>query len=378
MKNIPFRKFHLLELLQAYDQRQQPLDLVVHNYFRSHKALGAKDRAAIANTLFPLIRWKGLVDCLCEKPVTWEKRLEIFENLDSTTISPKLPLHHRVSFPKDLFEQIEQSHGQEAAIELCQASNGEAPLTIRINPLKTTRDQMLKKWEGLYPMTPSLHSPYGIVFQTRCNLFHLEEFKEGLFEMQDEGSQLLAELIQAKPGQLVLDFCAGSGGKTLAFAPRMENRGQIYLHDIRSHILLEAKKRLRRAGIQNAQTVLAKEEKLKKLKKRTDWVLVDAPCTGTGTLRRNPDLKWKYSNEMLTRLIGQQRTLFEQALSYLRPEGKIVYATCSILKAENESQVEHFCKTYNLQIEGDPFASLPAEKGMDGFFGAVMSKKNTS
>ena len=374
MTYLPFRKFHLMQLLESYDERQLPLDLIVHDYFRSHKALGAKDRSEIASTLFPLMRWLGLVDHLSEKPLTWEKRVETFENLNFYKLSSDLPLHTRVSFPKELFDQIEQSHGLEKATDLCLISNDEAPLTIRVNPMKTTREEMLKRWEGVFEIAPCPHSPLGIVFENRCNLFQLEEFKAGLFEMQDEGSQLLADLIQAKPGDLVLDFCAGSGGKTLAFGPKMQNKGQIYLHDIRPHTLLEAKKRLKRSGIQNAQTVLAKDERLKKLKKRMNWVLVDAPCTGTGTLRRNPDLKWKYSDEVLNRLLGQQRTIFEQALSYLHPEGKIVFATCSILNSENESQMEHFCKTYNLKVEGEPFISLPTPKGMDGFFGVVFSR----
>ncbi len=370
MEKLPFRKFHLLELLNDYDTRQLPLDLIVHDYFRTHKALGAKDRAEIASILFPLMRWKGLIDALCEKPVTWQKRIDTFEHLNKSQID-LLPMHTQVSFPKELFDQIVASHGLEKAIEICKTSNNEAPLTIRINPLKTTREELLKKWEEV---TPCQFSPYGIQFQNRCNLFQLEEFRQGLFEMQDEGSQLLAGLIQAKPGDLVLDFCAGSGGKTLAFAPAMQNKGQIYLHDIRPHILLEAKKRLKRAGIQNAQIVLAKEERLKKLKKKMNWVLVDAPCTGSGTLRRNPDLKWKYSDEMLNRLTGQQRTIFEQALSFLHPQGKIVYATCSLLQAENQAQAEHFCRTYNLKIEGDIFTSLPTDKGMDGFYGVVLSR----
>lgn len=376
MENLPFRKYHLFELLNAYDERNMPLDLVVHDYFKANKALGSKDRAEITGTLYPLMRWKGLLDCLCEKPVTWEKRIEKLEKLEHCYISPDLPAHNRVSFPKELFDQIAQSYGLEKTMEICRISNSEAPLTVRVNPLKTTKEALLKRWEGSYPVAPCPLAPYGLVFQSRCNLIHLPEFREGHFEIQDEGSQLLSELVQAGPGDLVLDYCAGSGGKTLAFAPRMENKGQIYLHDVRPAILMEAKRRLRRAGVQNAQIVNAKDDKLKKLKKQMAWVLVDAPCTGTGTLRRNPDCKWNYTDELLAQLIGQQRTIFEQALSYLRPGGKIVYATCSILRAENEAQVEHFCKTYQLKVEGEMFSTLPTDKGMDGFFGAVLSRVN--
>ena len=230
---------------------------------------------------------------------------------------------------------------------------------------------MLKKWDGLYEVSPCRQAQFGIVFHKKINFFGLPEFKEGLFEVQDEGSQLIADLVKAEPGQLVMDYCSGSGGKTLAFAPKMNNTGQIFLHDIRPRALEDCRKRLRRAGIQNAQVVLADDPKLKKLKKRMDWVLVDAPCTGTGTMRRNPDMKWNFTQEMLTRLTGQQRTIFERGLSYLKPGGRIVYATCSILNEENQEQADHFLKTYNLTMEGEPFQSLPAEKGMDGFFGVV-------
>ena len=191
--------------------------------------------------------------------------------------------------------------------------------------------------------------------------------------MQDEASQQVAALVQAKPGDHVLDYCSGSGGKALAFAPAMDGKGQIYLHDIRAHILQEAKRRLKRAGVQNAQVLTT--DKLKPLKKKCDWVLVDAPCTGTGTLRRNPDMKWRFTGEMLQRLIGEQRTIFEKALSYLKPEGRIVYATCSILKEENSEQIAHFLKTYGLKLEDSPLQTLPEEGGMDGFFGAVLLRE---
>jgi len=205
------------------------------------------------------------------------------------------------------------------------------------------------------------------------NFFATEEFKQGLFEIQDEGSQLIALLVGAQPKQQVFDYCAGAGGKTLAFAPNMHSQGQIYLHDIRAHALLQARKRLKRAGIQNAQIINDDSPKLPKLKKKMDWVLVDAPCSGSGTLRRNPDMKWKFDDAMITRLVGEQRKIFERALSFMSPEGRIVYATCSIFPEENQNQIDHFVKTYNLKIEGKPFISLPKLNGMDGFFAAVLS-----
>lgn len=372
-----FRRGHLFALLDAYEEQQLPLDLFMSRYFREHKAIGAKDRAELSEIIYGMMRWRALLDFLSTKPLTWEKRFEVYASVDLTKESRRsdIPQHVALSFPKVLFDDLAASHGVEMASEICRISNAPAPTTVRANVMKGSRDALLAKWQSIYPVSPTPVSPNGITFAKRFNFFEMQEFKDGLFEIQDEGSQLLADLVQAEPGQQVLDYCAGAGGKTLAFAPRMQNRGQIFLHDVRSHALQDSKKRLRRAGIQNAQVVLASDEvKLKKMKKRMDWVLVDAPCTGTGTMRRNPDMKWGYDHDLLLRLVGQQRQIFEKALSFLAPSGKIVYATCSVLKEENEQQLEHFLHTYQLKLVLDPFVALPVKGGMDGFFGAVMQK----
>lgn len=371
----PFREHHLLALLTQYEKQQLPLDLFISQYFRDHKALGSKDRGFIADTIYAMIRWQGLLDYLCQTEATWEKRFELFQssNLSALQQDPSIPPHIRVSFPKSLFDQLIENYG-EKAIEICLNCNQTAPTTVRVNPMKTTRDALIEKWKDKYSISECQYSPYGIRFHQKIHFFSTPEFLEGLFEVQDEGSQLLGLLVKAKPGQQVMDYCAGSGGKTLAFASQMEGKGQIYVHDIRPHVLTEARRRLRRAGIQNAQTVLADHPNLKRLKKHMDWVLVDAPCSGTGTLRRNPDMKWKYNEEMLQRLIGQQRYIFEKALSFLKPGGHIIYSTCSILKQENEEQMNHFIKTYNLQVE-ETFQTVPSEGNMDGFFAAVFKSQ---
>lgn len=370
----PFREHHLLQLLESYEKQAHPLDLHISNYFRANKALGSKDRAFIAETVYFLIRWLGLIDYHLESPPTWEKRLSFLPHFDWKKYQdcPEIPANIRVSFPKALYDLLEASFGVERAAELCIISNHPAPTTVRINALKTSREKMLENWKEQYEILPCQWATHGITFLKKLNFFTLPEFQEGLFEVQDEGSQLLADLVQCQPGQLVMDFCAGSGGKTLAFAPSMKNTGQIFLHDVRAFALQEAKKRLRRAGIQNAQIIQAEDIKLKKLKKSMDWVLVDAPCSGTGTLRRNPDMKWKFTPEMVQRLIGQQRKIFEKALSFMKPEGRIVYGTCSMLPQENEQQVAHFIKTYQLKLEGALFQTFPSMGGMDGFFGVVL------
>lgn len=377
----PFREHHLLNLLSDYEQQHLPLDLFISQYFRANKALGSKDRGTIADMIYSMVRWKGLLDHLCEKPVTWEKRLDIYSRVElgSYRNDESIPLHNRLSFPKCLIDLLITSHGEEQACEICRISNQAAPPTVRINPVKTTREAMVQLWKPLHDITLCKQSEFGIVFNKKINFFSLDEFQKGLFEVQDEGSQLLSTLMKVQPGQQVMDYCAGSGGKTLAFAYRMEGKGQIFLHDIRPYALQEARKRLRRAGVQNAQIVLPDDlQKLKKLKKTMDWILVDAPCTGTGTMRRNPDMKWKFTEETLPRIVGQQRTIFEKALSFLKPDGCIVYATCSVLREENEDQVEHFMKTYDLVIEGEVFKTLPTERGMDGFYGVVLKRKADS
>jgi 16S rRNA (cytosine967-C5)-methyltransferase len=374
-----FRKKHLLELLESYQDK--PIDFHVATYFRAHKALGSKDRAYIAEEIYRLIRWQILIDHHLPQNPSWNLRLEWLEHHDpkASVGDTGLPMHVRVSMPKDLFDALVRTCGEEGARQIALDSNEPAPTCVRTNLLKISRDELLHRFSAQgYMVSPGLDAATAIYFRQKCNFFTLLEFQEGLFEVQDEASQLVALMVQARPHNQVLDYCAGSGGKTLAFAPNLKGSGQIFLHDVRPHALLEAKKRLKRAGIHNAQTVKATDlAHLKKLKKHMDWVLVDAPCSGTGTLRRNPDMKYKFSSEMLSRIVSQQRVIFEQALSYVKPLGHIVYATCSILREENQEQMDHFLKTYALEVVGEPFVSIPLPGKKDGFF-AVCFRKGAS
>jgi 16S rRNA (cytosine967-C5)-methyltransferase len=372
-----FREHHLTALLSGYQAQNLPLDLFISHYFKANKALGSKDRAEIAEAAYGMIRWQGLLDYIASSSQL-EEQLAAYKSFEPKKWLNRedIPLHIRLSFPKVLFDLIVKSHGLDKAIELCLVSNAPAPTTVRANSLKISRETLMERWAGKYDIIPCEHAKQGITFLKKINFFELQEFKEGLFEVQDEGSQLLADLLKVQPGEWVLDYCAGSGGKTLAFAPQLEGKGQIFLHDSRPKALEEARKRLRRAGIQNAQIVQLDDPKLRKMKKKMHWVLVDAPCTGTGTMRRNPDMKWKFTEEMVLRLMGLQRNIFEKALSYLRPDGIIVYATCSLLNEENQEQTEHFIKTYDLEIKGKIFQTLPSSGGMDGFFGVCLKRKN--
>jgi 16S rRNA (cytosine967-C5)-methyltransferase len=368
-----FREYHLFAILKTYSSQNLPIDVFLSHYFRAHKAVGAKDRKFVSEAVYGMIRWRGLLDHLSPSSPTWETRFAAYNRLkpDAHVKDTTIPPHVRVSFPKGFFQLLSSQFGEERALEICFESNFPAPTMVRANALKTTREELLKKWEGTFEVSPSKFSSLGIEFHKKINFFSLPEFKDGYFEMQDEASQLVSTLVNVKPGDQVLDFCAGSGGKTLAFAPQMEGRGQIYLHDIRPHALQEGKKRLRRAGIQNAQILEANDPKKETLKGKMDWILVDAPCTGSGTLRRNPDMKWKFDSATLERVTQEQRAIFEEALAFLKPTGKIVYATCSLLPQENAEQVTFFEKKFGLE-KIQEFHSFPKRGEMDGFYGAVL------
>ncbi len=379
-QQFSFREYHLLQILRLHEQNPFPLDLFLKNYFKHHHAIGSKDRKSIADTLYGLMRWQGLVDYFCSSPITWEKRLRTFSHLNPLAHlnDVSIPPHIRVSFPKVFFNLLEAQLGKEKAWQFCLISNETAPTTIRINPLKTTRETLLAKWQGQWAIKPCTYSPLGIEFQKKENFWTFPEFKAGCFEVQDEGSQLIADLVKPRPGAHVLDYCAGAGGKTLAFAHKLEGKGQIYLHDIRPHALQEAKKRLKRAGIQNAQILLPDAPYQSTLHHQMDWILVDAPCSGTGTLRRNPDMKWNFDPQALDRLVNTQREIMEKALRFLKPKGHIIYATCSVLPQENQLQVDTFCHDFNLKRTEPVLSIFPSSGGMDGFFGAVLCRSQAS
>jgi 16S rRNA (cytosine967-C5)-methyltransferase len=371
-----FRDHHLFQLLNSTDFGSAPLDVQLGHYFRAHRAIGSKDRRYIAEKIYKLVRWMGLIDYFCQNGHSWEQRCKTLSQIDlqQKSADQNIPLHVRASFPKQFFQLLADTYGEEGAFKLCLDSNCQAPITVRANPLKTSRKDLIEHLGKHFSIKATKRSELGIEFEERVNFNGLEEFKSGLFDVQDEGSQLVADLVDAKPGDQALDYCAGAGGKVLAFAHKLEGKGQIYLHDIRERALQEARKRLNRAGIENFQILLFDSAQKKNLVGKMNWVLVDAPCSGSGTLRRNPDLKWKFSLEMLDRLIEQQRAIFKDALEFLAPGGKIVYATCSILQQENEEQIQFFEKTYGLQSVSPPFKSVVEPGGMDGFFGAILTR----
>lgn len=371
---LPFRTHHIITFFARHQAKsRQPLDLALSTYFRAHKSIGAHDRRAIGETIYGLTRWQGLLDFLCPKNSPLLERLHRFDTLDWPKIQAdsSIPEPTRLGTTPFLFEALKNAYGPQRARELCRTFLTPAPTAIRANRLKISREALLAKWAEKFSAAPSPHTPDGILFSKREALFALPEFKEGLFEMQDEGSQLVASLIKAQKGDHILDYCSGSGGKSLAFAPAMQGKGQIYLHDIRKHALSQAKQRFNRAGIQHVQFLHPEHPNLPHLLKKMDWVLADVPCSGTGTLRRHPEMTWNIDEPLLQRLTHQQKNIFNNALPYVRPGGFIVYATCSILPQENQDQLAFFLSHYPLTLEAPPLSILPEEGKMDGFFAAV-------
>ena len=367
-----FCETHTIAFLKSWDTTRKPLDLSLSDYFRSHKSLGSHDRKTIGEWVYTLVRWQSLFDEL-DPSKNFSKRLHLLQQrpLSEWTSAENLSPSARLGLSPYLLEILTKTYGTESTRLIADVLNSQGPVFIRANFLKTTREELLRLWQGKFTMQPSTRTSAGIVFAKREPLFALPEFKQGLFEVQDEGSQLIADLVDCKPGDRVLDYCGGSGGKSLAFAPRMKGKGEIYLHDIRKSALTEASRRFRRAGVQNAQIFNPEHPSLPKILHKMDWVLVDVPCSGTGTLRRNPDMKWKIDANMVERLKEEQKAIFEQALRFVKPGGKIVYSTCSILPEENEQQVEHFLRTFPITLAKEPLKLLPENDGPDGFFGAV-------
>ncbi|KAL8447781.1 hypothetical protein Emag_004189 [Eimeria magna] len=359
-----FRVRHLEQALQLYyaphSTGHLPLDLFLRHYYKCNKSVGSHDKKFITEHIYQIVKWKGLLDHITPPPASWSSRIRTYFVSDRWKLqaqNERLPPEIRTSFPTQLYRRIENSYGTAKAIKICNILNEEAPTFLRTNPLTTTRIAVEK----------SPNSPYALVLPHRQRLNDMPEFQRGYFEIQDEASQLAALKVAAKPGDKVLDYCAGSGGKTLAFGPRMENKGKIYLHDVRQRMLQEAKKRLKRARITNYTLLSEGSPVLPKLAGSVDWVVCDVPCTGTGALRRSPEMKWKYEDDKLMDFVALQRHIFSSALQYAKPKtGKIVYITCSILDEENVQQAKFFCQQHGLVLTEPPFHSLPASHGMDG------------
>ena len=370
--NQKFLNKHILNIFSIVEESNKPIDLVIRDYFYQNKCLGSKDRKYIGNTIYEMTRWKSLID-----HVNPQDRLNFYQNgfnLEKLRVDQSIPDFAKAGLSSFLFQKFSEHFGVEEAKKLGCILNEEAPTTIRVNPLKISKKELFEILEKKFSIKYCEKAPYGISFSKREPLLALEEYKNGFFEIQDEGSQLICQAVDAKPGYCILDYCAGSGGKSLGFAHKMEGKGQIYLHDIRPHILKEAKLRFRRAGIQNAQFLTSDHPQWKTLHQKCDIVILDVPCSGTGTLRRNPHQKWEINQKMIDDLISTQRSIILEAVKFLKPSGQLIYATCSILPEENEKQAEFITKELGFSLENPPMQLKPEHLKWDGFFCAVFRK----
>jgi len=300
----------------------------------------------------------------------------------------------RCDLPDWLYDRLEEQFGADEVTKLAQALNQPAPLDLRVNTVKTNREAVLDRLaaDGIAAM-PGTLSPLVIRLREKPALAKHPLFLDGAFEVQDEGSQLLGYLLEPKRGEMVVDFCAGAGGKTLLLGALMKNTGRLYAYDVSDKRLARLKPRLARSGLSNVHPVRIEHErdtKIKRLAGKVDRVLVDAPCSGLGTLRRNPDLKWRQDADAVAELAVKQANILEAAARLVRPGGRVVYATCSLLAAENEAIVDAFLAKHpdfaltpassvlakqGIVVDGDTLRLLPHRHGTDGFFAAVLDKR---
>lgn len=408
------------ELLRAVLKFDAPADGLVSAFFRKNKQLGQRERHALAETTYAVLRQRLLLQHLAQSGSgPMERRLALLawagsrdflrpalsaqeqqwlaeiETIDRSTLAPKL----RHNMPDWLAEPLLQRLGEEQFWALAAAMNEGAPLDLRVNALKAKREEALEalKAAGI-TAEPTPFSPWGLRVQGKPALSKQEVFTNGTIEVQDEGSQLLALLLDPKRSEMVVDFCAGAGGKTLALGAAMRNTGRLYAFDVSGHRLEKLKPRLARSGLSNvypAQISHERDERIKRLSGKIDRVLVDAPCSGLGTLRRNPDLKWRQTPQAVEELQVKQAAILESAARMLKPGGRLVYATCSLLNAENEVIAEAFTAKHPeftllpaaevLQrahvenaaelCEGNYLRLWPQRQQTDGFFAAVWERR---
>ncbi len=355
------------QLVREVLKLDAPADGLVSLFFKRQKALGVRERHALAETAYAVLRqrllwahlaqsgqgpierrlvilaWQGqphvLKNALNPDELAW---LERTRQIDVSTLADKL----RHNLPDWLANPLKATLGEDEFWALVETFSGGAPLDLRVNEVKAKRDEVIAALaEAGLTAEATPYSPLGLRLQGKPALQKLPLFVGGHLEVQDEGSQLLALMTGAKRGEMVVDFCAGAGGKTLALGAMMRNTGRLYAFDVSGHRLDKLKPRLARSGLSNvyaAQIAHERDERIKRLAGKIDRVLVDAPCSGLGTLRRNPDLKWRQSPQAVHELRDKQLAILRSAARLLKPGGRLVYATCSLLPAENEDVVAAF------------------------------------
>lgn len=405
------------EVLREVLRFTAPADSTLSRYFRDHPRLGARERGVVAEAVYGMLRNKsvytnfaetgagpmmrrmallGLADAagtdalggLSEEEQGWLQRVMDIDRAN-------LPTALRTNMPAWILERLFAQHGEPGALAMIAALNLPASLDLRVNTIKSNREDVIEALThaGLAP-EPTPYAPLGLRLLKKPSLQNMPLFKDGAIEVQDEGSQLLAQIVNAKRGEMVVDFCAGAGGKTLALGALMRNTGRLYAFDVSDKRLAKLKPRLARSGLSNVHPVLIAHEndaKVKRLAGKIDRVLVDAPCSGLGTLRRNPDVKWRQTAQGIDELNVKQIAILRGAARLVKPGGRLVYATCSVLDEENEAIVQQFLAAHEdfalvkmsavlaeqkITLEMDDYLKLlPNLHQTDGFFAAVLERK---
>lgn len=375
-------------------------DKAIERMLKSNSQWGARDRAFIAEYTYDMVRWWRLLQYMSgikenetgiKMPMMfaalwvwnghdlpeWEEfkgfdKAKMFRLFDDAQNQRKI----RESIPDWLDALGERELGPKWDAEM-RALNNQADLVVRANTLKITRNSVLRLLEDEHiEASPLDDVKDAIVLHQRVNLFSTRFIKDGLVEVQDAASQLVAEYLEVEPGMRVIDACAGAGGKSLHLAALMQNKGRLISMDIEEFKLEELKKRARRAGVGNIETrVIEGSKTIKRLHETADRLLLDVPCSGLGVMRRNPDAKWKLGLDFIVSIRKTQQEILQNYSAMLKPGGKMVYATCSILPSEDELQVETFLAANpNFTLERQERISV-AETGFDGFYMALLSKK---
>jgi 16S rRNA (cytosine967-C5)-methyltransferase len=403
------------EVLREILRFTSPADVTLSRYFKDHPRLGGRERGAIAECVYAVLRNKSFFTDFAGAGATMRRLtllgmaeaigadslggltedesalLARIKDIDRSLLPPK----KLANLPDWLYDKFVAQYGEEETQALAAVLNTPAPLDLRVNSLKSDRDKVIAEL-ATAPIAaePTPYSALGLRIWKKPALQNLPLFKEGAIEVQDEGSQVLAQLLGARRGEMVVDFCAGAGGKTLAIGAIMRNTGRLYAFDVSEKRLTKLKPRLARSGLSNVHPVVIAHErdaKVKRLAGKIDRVLVDAPCSGMGTLRRNPDVKWRQQPEGIAELTEKQASILDGAARLVKFGGRLVYATCSLLDEENDGIVQGFLASHpdfelvpmhkvlaeqRISLEmGDYLKMLPHKHGTDGFFAAVLERK---
>ena len=396
--------FTVIDSLMAIFNEGEYADKAVARALKKDKRWGSADRKFVAETIYEIVRWKRLYAEIAEVREPYDRdnvwRIfavwavlrginlpdwKYFEDTPSRKIKGKFDELSRVrkfkeSIPDWMDELGVKELGEEKWSKELAAQNQQAQVILRVNTLKTTKEKLRALLMDLDIETnPIKDYEDALVLKERANVFMTQAFKDGLFEVQDASSQLVAYFLDVQPGMRVVDTCAGAGGKTLHLASLMQNKGQLIAMDLYESKLKQLKLRAKRNGAFNIEPrVIESSKTIKKLHEKADRVLIDAPCSGLGVMKRNPDSKWKLQPEFIDNIKKVQEEVLQNYSKIVKPGGKLVYATCSVLPSENEEQIKKFLNTE----AGKEFTFvkekkvLAHESGFDGFYMALLERKN--